>query len=128
MNRFLMMVAAAGVVLVTAAGAVPQASAAVPARSATVAAAKAECTTKYRVTGRKVAVRRPAWNDTNVVATPSSPVVRTLKRGRVVTSCTTMIARTEGGPAYHKCGKDGHLWRVAEGGQIPATCLEKISG
>jgi hypothetical protein len=122
MNR-LMMAAAAGVVVLAGAGMAPSASAEAPARSV-AAVGKAPCSTKYVVIGENVAVRRPAWND-GTVARPDSPVVKTLKRGHVVTSCVTMIARTASGPAYHKCGRDGHLWRVAEGGQIPATCLKK---
>lgn len=90
-------------------------------------AVQGECHTQYRVTGKSVAVRRPAWNHTNVVAKPDSPVVRTLKRGAVVRSCTTMIARTASGPAYTKCGKSGSVWRMVKGGQVPATCLKKVS-
>ncbi|MCW8383912.1 hypothetical protein [Streptomyces justiciae] len=93
-------------------------------------AAAAPCTTTYKVTGKSVAVRRPAWNE-GPVAKVNSPVVRTLHRGDEVTSCAVAIARTNSGPAYHKCGKDGHTWRIVKddrngkGGQVPATCLKR---
>ncbi|WP_244362283.1 hypothetical protein [Streptomyces aquilus] len=44
-----------------------------------------------------------------------------------MTSCVTAIARTESGPAYHKCGRDGHLWQIVRGGQVPQTCLKKVN-
>ena len=96
----------------------PQASAAPIQHTPTAA----ECNSKWKVTGRKVAVRRPVEGP---VAQPNSPVDHHLRRGDVVTSCVVAIARTESGPAYHKCGKDGHEWRVVKGGQIPQTCLKR---
>ena len=130
MNRRLMtMVAATGAVLLAWAGMAPQASAAAPAHRSATSAAKAPCTTTYKVTGKSVAVRKPAWND-GPVAKPNSPVVRTLHRGDTVTSCAVAIARSDGGAAYHKCGKDGHIWQIVKddkngkGGQVPATCLK----
>ncbi|MFD8737467.1 hypothetical protein ACFV06_21450 [Streptomyces sp. NPDC059618] len=89
------------------------------------AAATVSCTTRYKVIGRVVAVRRPAWND-GPVARPSSPVDHYVHRGDVLTSCIDAIARTEHGPAYHKCGRTGSVWRVVQGGQIPATCVRRI--
>ncbi|MFE1028302.1 hypothetical protein ACFW5I_27670 [Streptomyces sp. NPDC058818] len=53
------------------------------------------------------------------VASPDSPVVRYLHRGDVVTSCIEAIARTQSGPAYRKCGRGGHVWRIVRGGQAP---------
>ncbi|QIP75451.1 hypothetical protein EZV63_36280 [Streptomyces sp. VN1] len=87
-----------------------------------VSSAKA-CTTKWRVTGKKVAVRMPRGSAP--VASPDSPVVRYLHQGDVVTSCVEAIARTQSGPAYRKCGKGGHVWRIVRGGQVPATCLNR---
>ncbi|MGW5043047.1 hypothetical protein ACWEQK_33390 [Streptomyces parvulus] len=97
------------------------------ATTATTAAAAAptaaQCVTKWRVTGKKVAVRMPEGNAP--VASPASPVVRYLHRGDVVTSCVEAIARTQSGPAYRKCGRGGHVWRIVRGGQVPATCLKR---
>ncbi|KES02975.1 hypothetical protein BU52_33025 [Streptomyces toyocaensis] len=81
------------------------------------------CTTKWKVTGKKVAVRMPKGDAP--VASSNSPVVRYLHRGDVVTSCVEAIARTQSGPAYRKCGRDGHVWRIVRGGQVPATCLNR---
>ncbi|MEY2244891.1 hypothetical protein AB8A21_18585 [Streptomyces sp. BF23-18] len=89
------------------------------------AAPMAACTTKYKVTGRVVAVRRPAWNG-GLVARPDSPVDHYVHRGDVLVSCFDAIARTERGPAYRKCGRTGSVWRVVRGGQIPATCVHRI--
>lgn len=72
-----------------------------------------------------VAVRRPAWNE-GPVAKPNSPVDHYLNRGDRVKSCVVAIARTERGPAYRKCGKDGSMWRVVQGGQVPETCLKRV--
>ncbi|MFJ3673937.1 hypothetical protein ACIPSE_46635 [Streptomyces sp. NPDC090106] len=113
--------AAVGAVVLTAAGTAPQASA-TAARSVTAA-----CTTTYEVTGRSVAVRRPARGE--AVARSNSRVVRVLHRGDRVTSCLEAVARTVSGPAYRKCGRDGHVWRVVrgpQGGQVPATCLKRL--
>ncbi|MGI5397834.1 hypothetical protein [Streptomyces sp. CA-251251] len=90
----------------------------------TSATAAKGCSARYEVTGRKVAVRMPEGNAP--VASPDSPVVRYLHRGDVVTSCVAAIARTQSGPAYRKCGKGGHVWRIVRGGQVPATCLKRI--
>jgi hypothetical protein len=81
--------------------------------------------TTWEVTGRTVAVRRPAWND-GPVATPNSPVHHYLHRGDRVTSCTVAIARTEHGPAYRKCGRGGNVWGIVPGGQVPRTCLKRV--
>lgn len=83
------------------------------------------CSTWWEVTGKTVAVRRPAWNE-GPVAKPNSPVDHYLHRGDRVKSCVVAIARTERGPAYRKCGKDGSIWRVVQGGQVPETCLERV--
>ncbi|MGW1537846.1 hypothetical protein [Streptomyces aureus] len=88
------------------------------------ASARVVCATKYRVTGRVVAVRRPAWND-GLVAKPNSPVDHYVHRGDVLLSCVEAIARTQSGPAYRKCGRAGSVWRVVPGGQIPATCVKR---
>ncbi|MFI7396230.1 hypothetical protein [Streptomyces tendae] len=82
------------------------------------------CTKKWEVTGKKVAVRMP--EDSKPVASPDSPVVRYLHRGDVVTSCIEALARTWSGPAYRKCGRGGHVWRIVRGGQVPATCLKRL--
>ncbi|MEU9523695.1 hypothetical protein [Streptomyces sp. NPDC048224] len=116
MNRRLITLAA--VLMLSGAGTAPQAAAA--PESVSVAS---DCTSQYRVTGKKVAVRKPA---SGPVAAPNSPVVRYLHRGDVVTSCVAAIARTQSGPAYRKCGKGGHVWRIVRGGQVPATCLAKL--
>lgn len=87
--------------------------------------ANSSCATKYKVTGRVVAVRRPAWND-GPVARPDSPVDHYVHRGDVLVSCFDALARTERGPAYRKCGRTGSVWRVVRGGQIPATCVRRI--
>ncbi|MFD8725274.1 hypothetical protein ACFV2H_46875 [Streptomyces sp. NPDC059629] len=101
----------------------PQASAA-PSRDASALAAAAPCTTKWKVIGKVVAVRRPAWND-GPVAKPNSPEDHYLHRGDVVTSCIVAIARTGQGPAYSECGRTGNIWRVVRGGQVPQTCLKR---
>ncbi|MGC9478802.1 hypothetical protein ACP4I1_32265 [Streptomyces sp. WG4] len=101
---------------------VGESAVALPAAPATAPAAAA-CTKKWQVTGKKVAVRMPRGNAP--VASPDSPVVRYLHRGDVVTSCVEAIARTQSGPAYRKCGREGHVWRIVRGGQVPATCLKR---
>ncbi|MFI0141887.1 hypothetical protein [Streptomyces luteogriseus] len=113
----------AALAVLTGATVAPQVAAASPHRAAALAAAP--CTTTWEVTGRTVAVRRPAWND-GPVATTTSPVHHYLHRGDRVTSCTVAVARTESGPAYRKCGKTGSLWRVVPGGQVPQTCLKRV--
>ncbi len=110
---------ATGMIVVIGGMAAPKVSAGVTEQAT---AAKA-CSTRYEVTGRKVAVRMPEGNAP--VASPDSPVVRYLHRGDVVTSCVEAIARTESGPAYRKCGRGGHVWRIVRGGQVPATCLKR---
>ncbi|MDQ0390066.1 hypothetical protein J2S54_006886 [Streptomyces sp. DSM 42143] len=97
MNRF-------GKVLVLAAAVtalVGESAVAAPASPASAPAA-AKCTKQWRVTGKKVAVRMP---QNKPVAPPDSPVVRYLHRGDIVTSCVEAVARTQSGPAYHKCGR-----------------------
>ena len=119
MKRFvktLILVAAVMALAGESAVAVPTAAAAAPPAAA--------CTKKWEVTGRKVAVRMPRGNAP--VASPNSPVVRYLHRGDVVTSCVEALARTQSGPAYRKCGRGGHIWRIVRGGQVPATCLKRL--
>ncbi|GAA5216856.1 hypothetical protein [Streptomyces thinghirensis] len=99
-------------------------SAAVATANPAAAPPAAKCTAKWKVTGKKVAVRMPEGD--RPVASPDSPVVRYLHRGDVVTSCVAAIARTQSGPAYHKCGRGGHVWRIVRGGQVPATCLKRL--
>jgi hypothetical protein len=101
---------------------VPTSSPAAPAGISAPSAAP--CTTKWKVIGEKVAVRRPAWNEPPV-ATVRTRVDHYLYRGDVVTSCAVALGRTHGGPAYRACGKDGHLWRIVRGGQVPQTCLKR---
>ncbi len=120
MRRNLTMAMVTGMMAVLGGMTAPQASAGVP-EQATAARA---CSAKYEVTGRKVAVRMPEGNAP--VASPDSPVVRYLHRGDVVRSCVEAIARTQSGPAYHKCGRGGHVWRIIRGGQVPATCLKRV--
>jgi hypothetical protein len=106
--------------------------AAMPAAATSTAAASSassvpsvkQCATKWVVTGRKVAVRRPAWNEPPV-ATQRTRVDHYLYRGDVVRSCVVAIARTDGAPAYRACGKAGHVWRVVKGGQVAQTCLKR---
>ena len=113
--------------------AVVAALAAMPAAASPSAAASSTssvpsmkpCATKWKVTGRRVAVRRPAWNEPPV-ATQRTRVDHYLNRGDVVTSCVVAIARTEGAPAYQACGKAGNVWRVVKGGQVPQTCLKRV--
>ncbi|MEU6460163.1 hypothetical protein [Streptomyces sp. NPDC047065] len=119
MRRILMMLVSGALVVVTGLVTAPHASAGIPER-----AAAAACTARYEVVGKKVAVRKPTNNAP--VAAADSPVVRYLHRGDVVRSCVAAIARTESGPAYRKCGRGGHVWRVVRGGQAPATCLRKL--
>ncbi|MGW7513858.1 hypothetical protein ACWGJ0_39880 [Streptomyces massasporeus] len=114
----------AAVAVLTGAMATPQALAAPLHHSPALLTAK-PCTTTWEVTGRKVAVRRPAWN-AGPVATTTSPVHHYLHRGDRVTSCTVAVARTESGPAYRKCGEAGSLWRIVPGGQVPQTCLKRV--
>ncbi|MFD5538480.1 hypothetical protein ACFWIJ_11705 [Streptomyces sp. NPDC127079] len=84
------------------------------------AAASASCPSVWKAV-RKVAVRRPAWNE-GPVATTRSPVMRYLRRGERVTTCTVAVGRG-GWPDYRECGC-GSLWREAPRGQVPARCLE----
>lgn len=56
----------------------------------------------------------------------NSPVHHHLNRGEVVRSCVVAIGRTQNGPAYRACGKDGNLWRIVPGGQVPQTCLRRV--
>jgi hypothetical protein len=114
----------AAVVVLTGATATPQASAASSHRAPALLTAR-PCTTTWEVTGRTVAVRRPARND-GPVATTTSPVHHYLHRGDRVASCIVAIARTESGPAYRKCGKSGNVWRIVPGGQVPQTCLKRV--
>ncbi|MFE7909986.1 hypothetical protein [Streptomyces albogriseolus] len=113
------MIAAAAAAALPLLPATASPAAATPAHLSSASA----CSAKWVVTGKKVAVRRPA--DNAPVASPDSPVVRYLYRGDVVTSCVEAIARTQSGPAYRKCGRDGHVWRIVRGGQVPATCLKR---
>ncbi|MCX5009218.1 hypothetical protein OHB05_42650 [Streptomyces sp. NBC_00638] len=53
--------------------------------------ANTACTTTYKVTGRVVAVRRPAWND-GPAAKPNSPVDHYAHRGDALVSCINAIA------------------------------------
>jgi hypothetical protein len=114
--------AAAAAVVLARVLATPGAAA---AASSWHASAQAACATEYRVTGRVVAVRRPAWND-GPVARPNSPVDHYVHRGDVLVSCVEAIGRAESGPAYRKCGRTGSVWRVVRGGQIPATCVKRV--
>jgi Tfp pilus assembly protein PilV len=113
----------AAVAVLVGVTAAPQVSAAPLHHTPALSTAK-RCSTTWEVTGRKVAVRRPAWND-GPVATTTSPIHHYLYRGDRVTSCTVAVARTESGPAYRKCGKAGSLWRIVPGGQVPQTCLKR---
>ncbi|MEU3518874.1 hypothetical protein ABZ770_26960 [Streptomyces sp. NPDC006654] len=110
-GRLLTTAAAAAAVLATGLSTAPPAT----------AAASASCTSRWKAV-RKVAVRRPAWND-GPVATTRSPVVRYLRRGKRVTSCTVAVGRG-GWSDYRECG-GGSLWRVVPGGQVPARRLER---
>ncbi|WP_415954373.1 hypothetical protein [Streptomyces sp. KLOTTS4A1] len=76
------------------------------------------------VTGRTVAVRRPAGDAP--VAKADSPIVRYVHRGDVLRTCVTAVDRTESGPAYRKCGKGGWTWYIVRGGQIPTTCARPV--
>ncbi len=117
------MIAATTAAMLAATALLAPAADATPAPAATAAAPAKACATKWKVTGKKVAVRMP--EGTAPVAAPDSPVVRYLHRGDVVRSCVEAIARTQSGPAYRKCAKGGHIWRIVRGGQVPATCLKR---
>ncbi|MFD0305250.1 hypothetical protein [Streptomyces sp. NPDC127119] len=86
------------------------------------APAAAPCTTKWRAVQR-VAVRRPGPYDGRIAT--NSPTHQPLSRGQAVRSCAAAIAQTQSGPAYQACGKDGNLWRIVPGGQVPQTCLRR---
>jgi hypothetical protein len=88
------------------------------------ALAAAPCASKWRAVQR-VAVRRPGLYD-GPVATMNSPIHHYLKRGEVVRSCVVAVGRTQSGPAYRACGREGHLWRVVRGGQVPQSCLKRL--
>lgn len=84
-----------------------------------------ECTTRWTVTGGKVAIRRPAPDA--ISATATSPVVRYLHRGDRVTSCWQTNNRSSGS-TYRKCGKTGQDWLIVRGprgGQVPLTCVRR---
>ncbi|MEV3970214.1 hypothetical protein AB0K68_19020 [Streptomyces sp. NPDC050698] len=55
----------------------------------------------------------------------SSPIHHYLRKGQKARSCVVAIARTNSGPPYRACGKDGILWRIVPGGQVPKTCLRR---
>jgi hypothetical protein len=120
MKRLLLAAMAAALVVMPAA---PTEAIAAPSTASSLNANP--CTTKWKVTGKKVAVRRPAWNEPPV-ATMRTRVDHYLHRGDVVTSCRVAIARTTSGPAYRACGKGGHVWRIVRGGQVPQTCLQRL--
>ncbi|MGW0572984.1 hypothetical protein [Streptomyces tauricus] len=86
--------------------------------------AAAPCASKWRAVQR-VAVRRPGPYDGRVV-TMNSPIHHHLRRGEVVRSCVVAIGRTQSGPAYRACGREGSLWRIVPGGQVPQTCLRRV--
>jgi hypothetical protein len=81
---------------------------------------------KIKITGKKVAVRRPEGDAK--VARPDSPVVRYVHRGDVIRNnfCVIALGRTNGGPLYRKCGKDGYNWYIVVGGQVPVTCAHRV--
>ncbi|GAA2658782.1 hypothetical protein [Streptomyces vastus] len=81
---------------------------------------------KIRITGKKVAVRMPEGGAK--VARPDSPVVRYVHRGDVITNrfCVVALGRTNGGPLYRKCGRDGYNWYIVAGGQVPVTCAQRV--
>jgi hypothetical protein len=81
---------------------------------------------KIKIKGKKVAVRKPASGDK--VARPNSPVVRYVHRGNVIRNsyCLIALGRSDGGPVYNKCGKDGYNWYVVIGGQVPVTCAARV--
>jgi hypothetical protein len=120
----LLATAALAAALVGSAAVMPSAEAR-PAQHRAVAVAARPCSTWWEVTGKTVAVRRPAWNEGSV-AKPNSPVDHYLQTGNRVKSCVVAIARTERGPAYHKCKKGGSIWRVVQGGQVPETCVKRV--
>ncbi|MEU0915053.1 hypothetical protein OG968_35680 (plasmid) [Streptomyces althioticus] len=119
-----LMIAATAVATFAGAALLAPAADATPAPGVAATAPAKACAAKWKVTGKKVAVRMPEGNAP--VAAPDSPVVRYLHRGDVVRSCVEAIARTQSGPAYHKCGRGGHVWRIVRGGQVPATCLKRV--
>jgi hypothetical protein len=81
---------------------------------------------KIKITGRTVAVRKPTGN--SPVARPDSPVVRYVHRGDMIRNnyCLIALGRTNSGPLYHKCGKDGWNWYIVVGGQVPVTCAQRV--
>ncbi|GAA2657550.1 hypothetical protein [Streptomyces vastus] len=92
-----------------------------------LAQSKAEAThCKIRITGKKVAVRMPEGGAK--VARPDSPVVRYVHRGDVITNrfCIIALGRTNDGPLYRKCGRDGYNWYIVAGGQVPVTCAQRV--
>ncbi|MFD8723878.1 hypothetical protein ACFV2H_39490 [Streptomyces sp. NPDC059629] len=70
-------------------------------------------------------MRMPEGNAT--VAGPDSPVVRYVHRGDVIRNNFRLIAlgRSNSGPVYRECGKDGYDWYIVVGGQVPVTCAER---
>ncbi len=90
------------------------------------AAHAAQCSTWWTVTGKKVAVRRPAPDRTS--ATSSSPVVRYLHRGDRIKSCLTTHNRGSSASSYTKCGRHGTDWLIVrgpKGGQVPLACVKR---
>lgn len=81
---------------------------------------------KIKITGKTVAVRRPKGDAP--VARPDSPVVRYVHRGDVIRNnfCLITLGRTNSGPLYHMCGKDGYDWYIVVGGQVPVTCAQRV--
>ncbi|MGW7820924.1 hypothetical protein ACWGLF_22960 [Streptomyces puniciscabiei] len=81
---------------------------------------------KIKITGRTVAVRRPQGDAP--VDRPDSPGVRYVHRGDVSRNnfCLIALGRTNRGPLYRKCGKDGYDWYLVVGGQVPVTCAQRV--
>ncbi|MFJ3673627.1 hypothetical protein ACIPSE_45020 [Streptomyces sp. NPDC090106] len=92
------------------------------APTAVAAPAAAPCASKWKAT-KRVAVRRPAWNE-GPIATTRSPVVGHLRKGKIVRSCVVGVGR-DSWSEYSECG-GGRLWRIVPGGQVPASCLKRV--
>ncbi|MGW0135219.1 hypothetical protein [Streptomyces sp. NPDC003299] len=106
-------------VLALSLGAVPHPSASAGAPEAVPAAASGSSCVWLTVTGEKVAVRRPAGNETS--ANLRSRVDHYVYRGDRLRSCLMTFNR--GDVRYRACGRYGRDWYIVRGGQIPETCV-----
>jgi hypothetical protein len=90
------------------------------AAQTSVPAAADPCDKHIEITGGQVAIRDQP--------NPSAPIVRSVKRGDVLTSCLIFIGR---GTPYDKCGSEHYDWYLVnvgtpKSGYVPVTCARVL--